>query len=67
MLAAGAAAAAPRQGACVFDAEACVKCMLKKEEACAAGTNAGSGFCEREVNEAVAEEDAEADAVKKKK
>ena len=44
-----------------------MKCMLKKEEACATGTNAGSGFCEREVNEAVAEEDAEADAVKKKK
>jgi len=37
----------------VFDAEECVKCMLKKEESCTTGSAAGNGFCEREVVTAV--------------
>ena len=54
------------QGTCVFDAEECVKCMLKKEEACTTGSAAGSGFCEREVLSSVEAEEDEAKQMKKR-
>jgi hypothetical protein len=45
-----------KQGQCIFDASVAVKCMLQKYDACAVGTNAGSGHCEREIRVQLAAE-----------